>query len=150
MNLRRVRPEDCKLLWEWRNDSDVRIACFNSESVSWNKHTAWFDSKIKEPRCLMFICEDHGTDIGQVRLDCQANGRAEITVSISSNFRMNGFGSDMICLLLKKIQMHKAIDAYIRLENTASQITFIKAGFKFKGKINWKNQKAVHMEKIYE
>ncbi len=133
LRLRSVRQEDCKLLWEWANDPEVRTSAFLSDSIPWQKHIEWFTHKFPDRNCHIFIAIDHqDTPIGQVRFDAQNDEQVEIDVSIEQGKRRSGYGSLLIGMAVQTLFCHtsiKAIHAFIKPDNEASIRAFEKAQF---------------------
>src|SRR5207253_11507460 len=64
VNLRPVRPADCRLLWEWANEPAVRAVSFNPEPIPWDQHQQWFAAKLNDRACIFWIAEDNpGTPV---------------------------------------------------------------------------------------
>src|SRR5580700_5112104 len=55
IRLRSALPEDCALLWHWRNDARTRPFFFNSQRVSIEDHRSWFQKRLADPRCRIYI-----------------------------------------------------------------------------------------------
>ena len=132
LHLRRVRKDDCRLLWEWANDPEVRAFSFSSEPIPWEEHIRWFQSKLNEADCIFYIAMDSDMiPIGQVRYDIDRN-EALISVSIDRKFRSKGYGSQTIRLASKRllsIANVKVLHAYVKPNNGAAMRAFVKAGF---------------------
>ena len=133
LRLRPVRLEDCQLLWHWSNEPVIRAASFNTEPISWEEHLEWFNSKLIDPAWYCYIlCNEKGIPIGHVRVDT-IGYEAEISISISSDFRGSGYGAEAIYLASEQLFRDttvKHINAYIKQENTASILAFSKANYK--------------------
>ena len=134
VRLRPVRESDCKLLWKWANEPEVRAASFSSHYISWEEHTNWLQQKIKDPNCIHFIAVNGDEKPqGQIRFDIKDDGRATINVSIDKYFRSFGLGSiiiDKAVLNLFNNTMLNTVEANIKLDNLKSLKTFEKANFK--------------------
>jgi UDP-2,4-diacetamido-2,4,6-trideoxy-beta-L-altropyranose hydrolase len=39
ITLKRATQEDCRLIWKWANDPDVRAASFSSKPIPYDTHT---------------------------------------------------------------------------------------------------------------
>jgi len=61
--LRSMEAKDCRLIWQWSNNSATRAASFSSNEISWIEHSQWFASKLGDPNCLFFMVlhADSGT-----------------------------------------------------------------------------------------
>lgn len=133
MRLRPARKEDVRLLWEWANDAAVREASFTSEPIPWQRHEQWFDQKLSDPGCLIFIgVDDRDRPVGQVRLDETVAGEAEIDVSIEPSRRGKGYGSRLISLVLQemeRVSQIRTFHAWVKPQNSRSGRAFENAGF---------------------
>jgi RimJ/RimL family protein N-acetyltransferase len=135
LRIRSVTDEDCRLLWEWANDPDVRASSFESEPIPWEEHVTWFRAKRADPNCYMYIILDQDDrPIGQVRFDIQSGSNAEavISIGIARDQRGRGYGVEALrlaCGHFLKATGTKPIVAYIKLQNMASIRAFEKAGF---------------------
>jgi len=132
ISLRSVREEDCRMIWEWSNDSDVRDVSFSKDPIPWKQHREWFKTKLQDPDCRFFIAEDpDGQAFGQIRF--AVNGKnAEISTSIASQYRGHHYGSSMISLAAEKVFQTRGISqlhAQIKMKNMTSFRAFEKAGF---------------------
>jgi UDP-2,4-diacetamido-2,4,6-trideoxy-beta-L-altropyranose hydrolase len=150
LRLRPARQDDCKFLWEWANDSDVREVSFSSELISWEEHLQWFKSKLGDRNCLFFIAVDSAdVPIGQVRFDIvKEKKEAVISVSIDRKFRGKGYGSAIIQLasqMLFSLSGVNVIQAYIKQNNAASIRAFMKAGYRESGVTLISGHQAVHL-----
>ncbi|WP_342449232.1 UDP-2,4-diacetamido-2,4,6-trideoxy-beta-L-altropyranose hydrolase [Acetomicrobium sp. S15 = DSM 107314] len=146
----RLRPaceEDCQLLWEWANDAQVRESAFCSVLIPWEEHVKWFNDKLSDPNCLVFIAEDQkGIPIGQIRFDIEGE-QAEVDVSIDKGKRGLGYGAYIIENGVKELfqnTMVKTVHAFIKPDNISSTKSFEKAGFRYIGIDTAKGHKAKH------
>ena len=93
LRLRRVRDDDCQLLWRWANDPEVREASFITDAIPWEDHVRWFAQKRNDPRWLQFIAvDDQEQPVGQVRFDLKDGESAEIGLSIDRERRGSRYG----------------------------------------------------------
>ena len=136
IRLRPVQAEDCRMLWEWANDPEVRQASFTSEPIPWERHVQWFASALDNCDCTIYVAtQDKDIPIGQVRCDI-AEKEATVSVSLDKNFRNHGYGT----IILQKASQQffqsshvQVIHAYIKQDNAASVRAFLKAGFEPQG-----------------
>jgi UDP-2,4-diacetamido-2,4,6-trideoxy-beta-L-altropyranose hydrolase len=130
--LRPVRRDDCDLLWQWANESVVRAESFSSESIPWEQHVQWFESKINDESCHFLLAVNHQDEpFGQVRFDIQGK-EAIISTSIAKNYRGLGYGSliiEMASRRLFEITNISQINAYVKIDNDISKRAFAKAGY---------------------
>lgn len=147
LRLRSAVPTDCKLYWEWANDPTVRRASFHPEPIPWEEHQRWFEERIRSPRARLFIVEDE-KPVGQVRLDYDEKGVAEIDISIFQAIRGRGYGARALRLasdLVAKDSQVPYILARIRSENGPSLCAFRKAGYIEIGRERVREFEAVRM-----
>lgn len=134
LRLRKAHPEDCDLLWQWANDSEVRACSFSPESISWDTHRAWFSKQLQDSNHYFFLgIDEQDKPIGQVRFKTWDNEHAEISISLDCNQRGRGYGNLLIDLGVEVLLCQtpvKAIHAWIKPCNLASCKAFEKAQFK--------------------
>jgi RimJ/RimL family protein N-acetyltransferase len=132
IKLRKVSQKDCNLIWKWANDPEVRTESFTSKAIPYSDHVIWFERKINDPDCYLYIAENSDRkSVGQVRFELEGND-AVISISLDRNFRGKGYGSMIIALAAQKIfeiTEVNVIHAYIKKGNIASKSAFQKAGF---------------------
>lgn len=149
LKVRYVREEDCRLLWEWVNDPEVRASAFSSEPIAYEEHVDWFRKKRSDPHCTMYLLLDkQDSPLGQVRFDLKGDQSAEIDISIARSQRGKGIGGEAIKLAREELQRTvpvKRVVARIKPTNRASLRLFEKAGFHAEGRASVKGQKAVLM-----
>jgi len=133
LNIRRASSADCKLLWEWANDPEVRSASFSSQYISWNEHVAWFTRKMSDPNChLYLIMSENSEAIGQVRFELERPDLAVVSISMAKDKRSRGYGTQALELALKQFNNLtdvRQVIAYVKPDNSRSIRTFEKAGF---------------------
>ena len=149
LTVRPVTDDDCGLLWEWVNDPGVREAAFQSHRIPWEEHAVWFRKRCADPRCVMYIVMDQAQrPVGQVRFEAQENGGAEISISITSEHRGRGYGTEAVrvaCAAFARATGIKQSLACIKPWNTASVRAFEKAGFTTLGKRQVRGHEAICM-----
>jgi len=128
---RSARPEDVLLIYDWANDAVARKNSYFTESIALTTHQAWYEKKLQDPACVIYIAEINGAPAGMIRYDLAAENSV-VGISVASNFRGKGlapaFLVDTASIYFKK---HVApILAYIKQENTASVKSFEKAGYR--------------------
>jgi RimJ/RimL family protein N-acetyltransferase len=105
---------------------------FSSETIPYDDHVTWFESKLSNPSCYFYIAEDmNHKPIGQVRYDKEGT-EATVSISLDSKFRGKGYGPSLLRLASKRFfgtADVEVIHAYIKEGNEASVVAFKKAGF---------------------
>ena len=150
--LREVTNEDVRLLWEWRNDSLVRETAFDQEFISWKSHACWFDRKLSSVDCRIWILQDDGFPVGQVRYD-RGGEIAELTYSVSKEFRGRGLGT--VLLQMSTPLAGKELDvailvAFVKQGNLPSMRALKRSGFERMKVINRNNEQCWKFQKSCE
>ncbi|WP_375580227.1 GNAT family N-acetyltransferase [Marivirga tractuosa] len=120
--------KEVELLFEWVNDKEVRQNSFNSDDISWEGHKKWFEKKLKDKNCKIFIFYEQDTPVGQMRLD-KINSEWFIDYSISKEYRGRGYGTKMVNAIKDSVNESPLV-AEVKSDNKASAKTFEKCGFK--------------------
>jgi UDP-2,4-diacetamido-2,4,6-trideoxy-beta-L-altropyranose hydrolase len=147
LTLRRVSEADCRLIWEWDNDSEVRAVSFSSDPIPWESHVRWYEAKWRDPNCFFYIATNSsGNPFGQIRFDIIEYG-GMVSVSVAHAMRGKGYGSALITLGVEKFFAESSanvVHAYIRTDNQTSVRAFEKAGFSDGGTVNICEQQSRH------
>ncbi|MEE2723161.1 MAG: GNAT family N-acetyltransferase [Bacteroidota bacterium] len=129
LRIRRVKKEDSIVLFEWSNDPLVRRNAFDSKKIDWDSHEKWFQNKLLDNNCKIFIFENkQGHPVGQVRLD-YLDKKWLIDYSIDQFFRGLGLGKKIISKAINMIDKGTFM-AMVKHKNQASIKTFLNLGFK--------------------
>ena len=136
VTLRSAGREDCRRLWEWRNELVTRESSFNTQYIPYEDHERWFSNKIQASDMRIFIILDaYGREVGYVRFNILAE-QAEISVSVDSAQRGRGYGPAAIRLGSEQILAAgtvKHVVAHVKSNNPASISAFRRAGFIVRG-----------------
>ena len=84
LRLRRAEKEDCRFLYELRNEEEVRKNSFQTGIFSYEDHVAWFERKLEEKNTRIYILEQDGERIGQARVDLEGQN-GEISYALCPN-----------------------------------------------------------------
>lgn len=146
IKIRNTNIKDIDTYFIWANDDSVRELSFNSEKIPYQEHETWFNNKLNDNNCFMFIFSIN-IDIGQVRIQKVSNKDAIINISIDKKFRGKGYGIQMLKMstdLFKNLFPEIIINAYIKIENFASKSIFEKSGFTLVESLIYKNINSYH------
>lgn len=148
LKLRRAAEADSRLLWEWANEPGARAVSFSPEPIAWETHAGWFNSKLSDPRCFLFVAEnEEGAPVGQVRFDTDA-GEAVISVSVDARARGGGVGGELIRLGSRALFDSAPvglIHAYVKPDNRASVRAFEGAGYRPVGAVEVRGHEALDL-----
>jgi UDP-2,4-diacetamido-2,4,6-trideoxy-beta-L-altropyranose hydrolase len=154
LQLRAVREDDCRLLWEWANDPEVRAASFSSDPIPWETHLSWFHATLAESRSTaakrrLFVAEDEeGLAVGQIRFELRADAGWDVGISLSSRTRGRGLASELIGTGVRELMKHDGssrIHAYVKPDNVPSVKSFERARFEKLGVERVRGHIAVHL-----
>ncbi|QNF34192.1 UDP-2,4-diacetamido-2,4,6-trideoxy-beta-L-altropyranose hydrolase [Adhaeribacter swui] len=135
LQLRRAQASDVQLLFQWINDPVVRRFSLHPDPIPLNTHTTWFQYKLTDKNCFIFIAEIYREPVGMIRFDVNINNKNEAVISylIDQNFRGKGLGTLMLQAGLKNLKKAApqitTVSGLVQPENNASIKAFTKAGF---------------------
>ncbi|MGA1794832.1 MAG: GNAT family N-acetyltransferase [bacterium] len=149
VSLRPAITADCELLWNLRNDPNVRESAFETGFIPYEHHVKWFNKRLNSEDVKIFIVQDQNLrPVGQIRFDIGDDGCAEIDISINSAERGKGYGTTALkkaCVIgLEDLHIKKFV-AHIKTGNKASILVFSKAGFSRAGTKKVNGSVAVEM-----
>ena len=72
-----------EMLWEWRNDPMTRQMSNNTEKISWEDHSCWYEKVLLDNSRKLYLGEERGIPIGVVRFDKCDNEEYVYEVSIN-------------------------------------------------------------------
>lgn len=131
-NIKLATIDNMKDIFDLSNDDLVRANSFNQDKIEWKQHQNWFKNKINDENCIFYVVKDINNKlIAQVRFD-KNDIEADISISISPEFRGKGYGAKVLkSTSMKIIQENniQKINAYVKIENVASKNIFEKAGY---------------------
>jgi RimJ/RimL family protein N-acetyltransferase len=133
LRLRPAVPEDMLSLWRLVNQPTVRHNSLNSDPIPLDEHVRWFNQKLSSPDTCIWVLDLHGLILGPIRYDRIDAETAQISLHVAAPFRRRGLATRLLnltwqdaCRRLKVIRLR----AVIKQGNTASERTFLKAGFR--------------------
>jgi UDP-2,4-diacetamido-2,4,6-trideoxy-beta-L-altropyranose hydrolase len=147
LRLRPARREDCRLLWEWVNEPEVRASAFSPEPIPWETHRGWFESRAANGSLIFIAIDAEDEPVGQVRFDPSGEGEAEIDLSVAPTHRGRGAGSRMIALGTDRLFRETSVStvhAFVKPDNTPSLRAFERAGFDRLSPAATRGQQAIH------
>ena len=138
INIMKTTEPDCKYIWKWRSDKKIRNWCLNSEKIPFQKHKAWFLSKLKNRKTNFYIVKNKREErIGCVRFEINKDNSksAEININLNPSFIGKGYGKEIIKkstrIFFRDNPKINEIYAKILIKNIASKKVFSTVGYKF-------------------
>jgi UDP-2,4-diacetamido-2,4,6-trideoxy-beta-L-altropyranose hydrolase len=131
VTLRGAVDDDAGRLLEWRNDMDAVRFSVSGRPVTAEDHRRWFAARRDDPQGRLWIAEDGGTPVGQVRVDIN-DGVGVVSVAVAAEHRGRRIGSEMLRAMVAEVSADGAVRtlrALVHPENGPSIRAFERAGF---------------------
>jgi perosamine synthetase len=147
----RLRPadrHDSRLLFGWVNLPEVRAASFSSDPIPFSEHQAWYERKLADCTCRIFIALDEkGGEVGVVRFEREGDD-AIVSVTVAPTHRGQGYAPIMITAACCQANLPgiKRFVAEIKDGHKASEHAFARARFKLFQHIEKQGTAAIQME----
>lgn len=130
LTLRKCTQNDIDIMYKIANDPTVRENAFNTAPIIYENHVKWYKDSMDNAKRKMYIAEDSGTIVGQIRLDIQKD-KSVISYAIEKENRNKGYGSEVLKLI--KIEAMKnnisMLEGLVKKNNIASIKAFRKNKF---------------------
>jgi RimJ/RimL family protein N-acetyltransferase len=151
LSFRKATLADSKLYFDWANDSSVRAQSYYTNTIDFESHKKWFESKVQDDSYLLLLFQnEEKLNVGQIRIQKENEKEALIGISIAAEHRGKGLAKVMLFLASDFfLENNKGylINAYIKEQNRSSKQAFEKAGFEFENIINYENCSSFHFIK---
>jgi RimJ/RimL family protein N-acetyltransferase len=132
IELRRARPDDAPRLFEWANDPATRAASFDRAEISWTEHVAWLAAVLADPDRRLWIAEESGIAVGQLRVDRTPDGLGTVSIGLAPRERGRGLGRAVLraglAAAVQELEIGRA-RAVVMADNLPSRQLFEGAGF---------------------
>ena len=147
---RAAKTEDVDLVFEWANDPQTRAASFQSESITYSNHVAWFKSCVVRPDRHLLLALVDGEEVAVVRFDNDGDASTAV-ISINVGPKTRGMGLGIATLQAATVEAARLgfvrIVAFIRPSNIASVKVFKRAGYVEVGTEKIHGQPALRLER---
>ena len=132
LTIRKAELNDSMLLFNWINEPEVRKFSLNQAPIPLAMHTSWYQHKLSDQNCFIFITEILGVPMGMIRFDIN-NQEAVISYLLDKAYRGKGLGFYLLKIgisqILNATTRFKVISGLVQKHNVASVKAFEKAGF---------------------
>lgn len=132
--LRKAQMEDCQVIYDLRNDPQVRANSFDNSVIPYDSHEKWFSVSMENKSRRIFIIQEGKTVLGAVRFDMNLDfSEAVVSINVASSAWGKGIGTFALQegerVLKEEFGSIKGITARILDENTASKKLFSKCKY---------------------
>lgn len=133
---RPVTAADSEMIFAWQHEPNMRRYFKVPTPPTQSEHDAWFHNKLADPLNVFEITLVDGTPAGILRLDPVANTTAtyEISILVSTPFQGNAIATASL-KNARRLIPHALFNAEVDPQNTASEKSFLSAGFSRLGDI---------------
>lgn len=131
MTIRPATLDDEALLLGWRNDPEAVRYSVTGRTVTPAEHATWLARHLGDPGTHLWIVEERGNPVGQVRVAAEA-GTGTVSIAIAPGERGRGLGSAALRAMVLEVERHHAVStlrALVHSGNPASLRAFELAGF---------------------
>ncbi|MFI5287089.1 MAG: GNAT family N-acetyltransferase [Candidatus Dormibacteria bacterium] len=132
VTLRGARWDDASMVRAWRNDADAVRFSVSARPVAAGEHARWFARAVTDPQIRLWIAEENGIPVGQVRVDLDGESGV-VSIAVAASARGRGVGQQMLRLALEEIQRQHIVTtmtAVTHPDNQASIHAFERVGFR--------------------
>jgi RimJ/RimL family protein N-acetyltransferase len=132
VTLRPVRRDDIALLLRWRNDHDAVRFSVSRRQVTLDEHEEWLAQRLRDSAPRLWIAEEDGVAVGQVRLDVDGDA-GTVSIAVAAGERGRGVGTAILEAAQAIVPATAALSrlrALVHPDNSASLRVFKRAGFR--------------------
>ena len=132
VTLRLASDADAHLLFDWANRGDsIASSLVTQGPIPWEEHWSWFEARLSDRNCRIWVLEVSGRPAGQIRLQNKGEG-PEVSIYVEPQDRGQGTAAAALGIALEQastIWPGARTLARVRDDNTLSLTFFRKAGF---------------------
>ncbi len=135
LKMTNAKITDLDAVYKLSNDPVVRSVSLTTEPIPYKTHCNWFKKILKDTNSLFLVFHDQEKLVAQVRFNRISNDIAEISISISSEFRGKGIGQTVMNNAIGRLVETwpvKIIQAITKKDNQVSLRYFQKCGYTIK------------------
>lgn len=131
--LRPAQAADADLLLAWANDPATRAASFDRDLIARPDHLRWLAAVLGDATRRLWIAEEVGAPIGQLRVDRLPDGCGVISIGLAPDARGRGLGGTVlgmgVAAATRELGIRRA-RAVVMAANLPSRRLFEGAGFR--------------------
>jgi RimJ/RimL family protein N-acetyltransferase len=131
LTLRAATLDDEALLLGWRNDPEAIRFSVSGQGVNPDEHATWLARRLADPATHLWIAEERGAPVGQVRVDVEG-GTGTVSIAVAPGERGRGLGTAALRAMVALVESDPAVltlRALVHTDNPASARAFELAGF---------------------
>jgi UDP-2,4-diacetamido-2,4,6-trideoxy-beta-L-altropyranose hydrolase len=131
VTLRSAAAGDEALLLLWRNDPEAVRFSVTGRGVTPDEHAAWLARRLGDPSTHLWIAEERGTPVGQVRVDADGT-TGTVSIAVAPTHRGRGLATAALQAMVIEIERDPdvaVLRALVHPDNPASARAFELAGF---------------------
>lgn len=136
LRVRRATADDARRYFDWANDAAVRQNAVQTEPIEWAGHVGWFGRRLADADAYLYVLEQDGTPVGQVRIEFDADQPTQpglIDYSVDAGWRGRGLGPVVLERALRQLRQDKPgawrVVGQVKPHNQASARVFERLGF---------------------
>jgi RimJ/RimL family protein N-acetyltransferase len=116
------------MVWAWANDPETRRWSFRSQPIDWDVHERWFAAVLARDDRRLWIAEDDGGPVGQIRLDSHGSGWF-LSLALAPDRRGRGLATPLIRAGTGTVGPDQVVRANVKPDNERSRRAFLAAGY---------------------
>jgi RimJ/RimL family protein N-acetyltransferase len=132
LRLRAVHEGDARLLFAWVNRPDSLAAKLETDAaIPWETHQSWLAARLADPGSALWIAEQDGRPVGQVRVERREIG-LEVDIFVTAEARGRGLARCMLARAARACADRwpgLPLVARVKTGNLASERLFLAAGY---------------------
>jgi L-amino acid N-acyltransferase YncA len=125
---------DVDTLFRWLNDpTSISAKLVTTSVVRYESHCDWFDHRLADEKCKIWIAIHDDIDVGQARVQLGEDQELEVDIYVDKEARCKGIAFKILEYVAKECKFawpHSPLIATIRNDNSASIALFSRAGYK--------------------
>lgn len=96
IRLRKAQPQDCRIIFRWRNHPKVRAHFFNADEIGFDEHRNWFEKSLRMENRILLIALENDQPVGVLRFDIADDAVAEIDIYVAAEKQGRGLGKEIL------------------------------------------------------